>query len=369
MNLAGIVHLSTVHRTRDNRIYNKECGALLDAGYRCVLVVRAERDEPGPVPIRALPTPANRLVRLTTMQLRAWRELDRLEPRLVHIHDPELIPLAWLWSRLRGALCVFDAHEDLVKQIATKRYLKPWQRTAARLYARLLTCWADRGMDAVVAATGPIAEGFSNPRTIVVHNYPWLRDFQATPAPVPGRMVYTGDLTEERKLSFMVDLVKRVRQRVPGAHLVLAGAVVGEAARRVASSSFDGELVKHLGLLSPSDVPAVISSAQLGLILLEPLPNYLTSLPTKLFEYQAAGVPFVASDFPHWRATFGEQAGVFIDSEDLAASADVVGELVQNPERCRGLGRNGRAAVEVAHNFEHEAEKLVGLMRELGLVP
>lgn len=370
MKRPDIVHLSTVHRTYDNRIYNKECQGLIEAGYACTLVVRAGGDESGPVPVAALPSPRNRLARLTTMQVSAWRVLDRLRPKLLHVHDPELIPLAWLWARVRGSRCVFDAHEDLVKQIATKPYLSPWQRLPARAYGRLLTAWADRGMDAVVAATDSIAESFTHARVVVVRNYPWLRDFEGEPTPVPGRMVYTGDLTEERKLSFMVRLAAAVRRRVPEAHLVLAGAVVGSESKKVADSLFDGDLVRHVGLLPPKEVPEVIRSGQVGLILLDPLPNYLASLPTKLFEYQAAGVPFVASDFPFWRAAFGPAGGgVFVDSEDVEGAATVIADLLMDPARCRELGANGRRAVDEGLNFEAEATKLVGLMRELGLEP
>lgn len=351
---------------RDNRIYNKECGALLDAGFEVTLVVRGDGPDGGTVPVVALRPPSSRLARLTLSQAEAWRQLSRLRPGLVHIHDPELIPLAWLWARTHAASWVFDAHENLGKQIATKPYLKPWQRGLARTYARLLTRWADRGADAVVAATDSIARQFGNPRTTVVFNYPWLRDFTAAPSAVPGRLVYAGDLTEERKLSFMLEVTRRLRARVPTAHLVLAGKLVGERAEELAKE-IDGEVVRHLGLLPPRDVPPVIASAQVGLIFLEPLPNYVTSLPTKLYEYMAAGVPFAASDFPFWRDTFGPLgAGVFVDSSDVSATVDALTELLLDPERCAAMGARGRAAVEDRFTFEAQARRLVELVEGLG---
>ncbi|HSO70174.1 MAG TPA: glycosyltransferase family 4 protein [Arachnia sp.] len=366
MSRRGIVHLSTVHRTRDNRIYNKECGALLDAGFDVTLVVRADGPEAGPVPVVAMRTPSNRLARLTLSQAEAWRHLARLRPGLVHIHDPELIPLAWIWARTHGAKWVFDAHENLVKQIATKPYLKPWQRGLARAYASVLTGWADRGADGIVAATDSIAGQFRNPRTAVVFNYPWLRDFAAAPSPVPGRLVYAGDLTEERKLSFMLEVTHRLRERVPSAHLLLAGKLVGARAEAVARL-IDGDVVRHLGLLPPREVPPVIASAQVGLIFLEPLPNYVTSLPTKLYEYMAAGVPFAASDFAFWRDTFGPlDAGVFVDSANVSATVDALAELLEDPSRCAVMGARGRAAVEDRFTFEAQALRLVELVERLG---
>lgn len=359
-----IVHLSTVHHPRDNRIYNKEVTALAEAGHDVTLVIGADADEASPVRLVALPRPQGRVERLLGMQARAWRTLGRLRPGILHIHDPELIPLAWAWARTHGARCVYDAHEDLVDQMGSKEYLAPWLRPVAGAYARLLTRWADRRMDAVVAATEPVAARYTNPETVVVHNYPWLREFGAEPAPVPGRLVYVGDLSEERRLSFMIDVARRVRERVPHAHLVLAGRLLPDAA--ASASAFDGETVTHLGLLPPAEIPALVATAQIGLVFLAPLPNYTNSLPTKLFEYLAAGVPFAASDFPDWRTTFGPlDAGIFADSEDAAATADAVAALLADPGECARLGANGRAAVRDRFSFERELPALLGLVGRL----
>ncbi|WP_203568871.1 glycosyltransferase family 4 protein [Aestuariimicrobium ganziense] len=362
-----VVHLSTVHHCRDNRIHNKECQALAKAGFDITLVVHAEHDEPDACPpLVALPKSKGRLGRLLGGQRAAWRVLERLRPALLHVHDPELVPLAWLWRRLHGAKLIFDAHEDLVAQIETKSYLPAPVRPVAKLVAKVLVRWADQGFDGIVAATNDVAAGFRNPRTVVVHNYPWLSDFPLLePAPGPGRVVYAGDLTEERKLTFMIDVVERVRVQRDDAHLVLAGRPLGgaQAALDRACSSC---AVEHVGLLPPPEVPALVASASVGLIFLEPLPNYVRSLPTKLFEYMAAGVPFLASDFAFWRQEFEHwDAGRFADSSDVEACAQVLLEMLDDADARARMGANGRRAIEQGVNFEAEAPKLVALTREL----
>ena len=69
--------------------------------------------------------------------------------------------MVWLWARTHGAHTIYDAHEDLVKQIETKRYLHPQLKPFARIAAKVLVGWADRGMDAIVAATPEVAAGFT----------------------------------------------------------------------------------------------------------------------------------------------------------------------------------------------------------------
>ena len=69
-----VVHLTTVHQARDNRIHNKECQALLDAGFDVVLVAHAREDEPaGRPPLVALTAHPGRFARVVSGQWQSWR--------------------------------------------------------------------------------------------------------------------------------------------------------------------------------------------------------------------------------------------------------------------------------------------------------
>ncbi|AFV88330.1 Glycosyltransferase, group 1 family [Acidipropionibacterium acidipropionici ATCC 4875] len=361
------MHLSTVHNRHDNRVFNKEARALVGAGYDFHLVITADADgvDDG-IPVVALHrTDGPRLRRIVAGQVEAWSVLRRLGPDLLQIHDPELIPMAVAWGGTHPCKVVYDAHEDLVGQIDTKPYLNRVTRPVARFAARCLVGLADRGADGIVAATETVADGFGNPCIAVVHNYPWLTNFTVDPDPVPGRLVYAGDLTQERKLSFMIDVVRRLRETVPTVHLVLAGRALKGCGPVVEAAVAEG-LVDYRGLVGPTEVPGVLASAQVGLVFLEPLPNYLRSLPTKLFEYMAAGVPFCASDFPAWRQMFsGYGAGEFADSESVSATVETLARMLEDPDGCARMGRAGRRAIDGGLTFEAQAEELLGLTASL----
>ena len=45
-------------------------------------------------------------------------------------------------------------------------------------------------------------------------------------------------------------------------------------------------------------ISEILSDSIAGIVTLKPIINYLDSLPVKMFEYMAAGLPVIASDFP-----------------------------------------------------------------------
>ena len=82
--------------------------------------------------------------------------------------------------------------------------------------------------------------------------------------------------------------------------------------------------------------------------------------PNKLFEYMAAGLPVVASDFPAWRDIVeGNDCGICVDPTDPVAIAGAIEQLADQPERRRQMGANGRRMVLEKYNWEAESRRLL----------
>ena len=109
-----------------------------------------------------------------------------------------------------------------------------------------------------------------------------------------------------------------------------------------------------------------MSRSVAGLVTLHPVINYLDALPIKMFEYMAAGIPVIASDFPLWREiVVGNQCGLCVDPMDPAAIARAIDHLAQHPDEACQMGENGRRAVLEKFNWAVEEKKLIQLYEDL----
>ena len=362
-------HVTTVHPRTDVRIRVKECGALDASGLCDLCLVVADSLGPevsGALKIRDVGRPpGGRFGRALIGSVRVLREVRALRPSVVHFHDPELLPACLLLAST-GHTVVYDVHEDMPTQIMSKSWLPAWLRRPVARAVSGLERLAGHAFSAVVAATPAIAGRFPPEKTVLVRNYPLLREFSGSGVPYADRspdFAYIGVIATIRGARTMIDAAAQLR---PGARLLIAGNYSPPALRAELAVMPGWGAVVEQGWLDRAEIEALLGRVRAGLVVLQPTPNYIDSLPVKLFEYMAAGIPVVASDFPLWR-TIVEDAGcgLLVDPSDPAAVADAMKRLLDDPEEAALMGARGKEAVRDRYSFAEEAERLVELYGRL----
>ena len=271
--------------------------------------------------------------------------------------------------KLRGAKVVYDVHEDYPAHARTKLAAKPVRRTLKPLVWRGVEAVARRALDGFVCATPAIARRFPPDRTSLVQNLPSLEDFETENSlrwsERENVAIYAGHLATVRGAAEMVDMIGLLPPDLR-ARLVLLGYFRSPQLEAELRAKPSWAKVDYLGFRPRGEMIDEFAKARVGLVLLHPLPNHFEAMPNKLWEYMAAGLPIVASDFPLWRDLFAQiGCGLLVDPLDPAAIAKAVAYLLTHPDEAEAMGRRGRDAVETRYNWTVEAPKLLALYERL----
>jgi glycosyltransferase involved in cell wall biosynthesis len=144
------------------------------------------------------------------------------------------------------------------------------------------------------------------------------------------------------------------------ARMLLGGSFTPSALELEMQSRPGYDRVEFMGWLGRNDVRDALARARVGLLVLHPEPNYLDSYPVKLFEYMAAGLPVIASDFPFWEQFVKDTgAGLMVDPLEPNAIAEAIDWLLEHPDEAGAMGQRGREAVVGKYSWENEAKKLL----------
>lgn len=383
--LPRIAILSSVHEATDPRIFHKQARTLAAAGFEVHLFARqgggeTDNGDGGRVIVRdgvrlhPLPKPRSRWGRPMQWARLAWG-VWRLRPRVVHIHDPELLPLLLVLKLALGVRAVYDAHEYYGAEVARRAWIPASLRLPAARLTSVVETFVARRIDAVVAVNEHMAAGFRRRgarRVIAAHNYPPAEYFQldAPAEPIREPVVgYVGLLSPDRGLATVYAAAGSLARRVPDATVRVIGRVdwsgLSPSIPREASAwAARGVMLK--GSIPAAAVPGALRSVRVGWIPFLDTGNNRRTIPLKLLEYMAAGKPVLASEIGFIAEIVrASGCGLLVSAEDADAHADALARLLTDDVLAQRMGEAGRRAVRERYTWAVEGRKLVTLYRAL----
>ncbi len=371
--MTTVIHFTTVHPRNDTRIRIKQLSSLassLDANVQLFVQdgLGDEHDEVANVRIHDTGArPKGRFARMTAGAWRMYRAVHLARPTIAHFHDPELIPVGLL-LKLSGIKVIYDVHEDLPRQILAKTYIAAPLRRGLGVMASATEWIAGKSFDRIILAGATLSSRFPPLKSVCIYNYPKLEEFenlkQREGTFKSKQFVYVGGLSKTRGTIEMIRSIALVKDAE--ATLSLGGLFQPAAFQRIAEREVGWAKTKYHHFLDRPNVARLLDNSAAGLVLLHPTESYLRSYPTKMFEYLAAGLPVIASDFPFWRDMFdGIDCVIFVDPMNPQAISGAMQWILDNPIESEAMGARGREVVLRRFNWDVEAERLIGLYRAL----
>lgn len=356
-----ICHVTSVHMRYDARIFQKECRSLTKE-YKVTLFVADGKgnEKKEDITIVDVGISGSRIGRMRKVPGRIYRIIKDSDFSVVHFHDPEFLPYGRKLKR-RGKQVIYDAHEDVPRQLLTKDYIPGFLR---RLIAWIFEKYENfivKRLTYVVTATPHIRDRFYkiNKNCMDIRNFP-LGDIKSGNWENKRKeVIYIGGIFEVRGIRELVDSLSHCDAR-----LSLAGIFSPESLKNEIETMNGWKYVDFHGYVGKEKIYELLSFAMAGIVTLYPIKSYMESLPVKMFEYMAAGIPVIASDFKLWKEIIMEnECGICVDPKDIHQIADAIKYITDNKDIAKRMGENGRKAVERYYNWKAEEEKLFNIYK------
>ena len=277
----------------------------------------------------------------------------RLRPELIHANDYNTAWIGLAGKLLAGSRFVYDSHE-----LWPDRNLRPEWRPWLLLCESLFVRAADSVVTTSPGYAQVIAGRYRVAPPLVVRNLPEWRSAPARPrAGAPPLAVYFGAVTRNRGLPAAL----RALALVPELRLRIVGPEAWGYRATLAGLATELGVADRLELLdpvSPAEAPAVLGDADVGLALIEPAClSYEMTLPNKLYEYAAAGLPVLSSEVPVLAGEVRAHGiGAVADPADPAAVAAALRAVLESGANARFREAAARLAAEAT--WDREREKL-----------
>lgn len=311
--------------------------------------------------------------------------VDREDIRVLHVHDLYMAHAAHKALRQKPIPLVLDLHENFPAAVMTYK----WANRIPYSWVARPTLWQKREQRYLGYAQKIIvlSESF---RDQLLHRYPELKmsDFVIYPN-VPsieefnsypiddtifdkGRsllLFYFGVIAERRGVFTSIEALRSLLMQGFDVKLLLIGRVDKDDQTKFQACLRDPVLQSAIIHFPWKDIQHLPSYIRISDICLSPIfrnPQHESGLANKIFQYMLFERPLLVSDcFPQKRLVEDDQCGLAFESENAEDLAEKAVQLLMDPERRKGMGKNGRQAVIRKYNLGIAGQNLLKMYQEI----
>lgn len=369
-----VCHITSVHPRYDTRIFFKECTSLAKACYDVTMLVAdgiPDEVKNGVKIISVSDIPKSRFQRIIKSSNVMYKKALNVDAEIYHLHDPELLPLARKLKKA-GKKVVFDSHENYPEQIKAKGYIPHILRSAISTLYKSYETGTAKVIDAVITPCTffggvDIFEGRCL-KTEIISNAPLLSEFynkyqDTNKENIVSSVCLVGGLTNSRGITHLIKATYKASVK-----LTLGGNFLPASYEAEVKKMPEYSCVEYRGHLTRDIVLKVYQESSIGAATSLNVGQYnkVDTLATKVYEYMSMGLPVIITKYPYAEKMIQKyNFGIAVEPDNVNEIADAIRYLIDNPDKAKEMGDNGRRAVLEEFNWGIEEKKLLKLYKQL----
>jgi len=192
------------------------------------------------------------------------------------------------------------------------------------------------------------------------------RDAKRTPSHEVKTGVYHGTVSFERGLSIILEGTKIAAEKRRDFRIKLVGCRESNIAlvRELIVGAGLSDIVEPIPVVSHTEIPRILWSADWGISLLEPNVYFAASPPVKVLEFLAAGLPVVANKIATHALYLEDGVNSLLIPYEPLAFAKATLDLVEDDKLRKRLSENALEGVQ-RFNDKESINRLIEEIREL----
>lgn len=381
-----ICFMADRHHLYDDRIYWKMAVPLIERGFEVHYLLIGDKNDAGLTSegvhfkmFKVKTFSTNRFLNFALKRLNRqnnykllYKEAALLKADIYHFHDLWLNRIGPQLKRLPHKPVIFyDAREPYQQDYIS--YVKSSVPFMIKLFAAYVNRWEKKQAkhyDLVIANEAIVQEHFAKAigadRSVVLYNYSDQLD-RYDPVPFNRKkydLIYSGAITELRGAYEMLTAVEKMRLTLPSVRALLIGnyypaSLQNELQRYIEEHDLKDQ-VELKNAVPYEQMATYYNTSKIGMVLLHPVKTFEISMPIKLFEYMAFGLPVIGSDFGHIEAFIREdQCGFSVPPFDTDAIAKAAIRILTDIDLYKSFSENGRKISCEKYRWDKEFEKLL----------
>ena len=383
-----ICFLADKHELYDDRIYWKMAVPLANKEYDVHYLLIGDRSETGITKegiafevIKIKTLSSNRYLNFLLKNLNPnnnykllYRKSKKIEADIYHFHDLWINKIGKKLKSLDHKPVVFyDAREPYAEDYISYTTSKGFLKICIKIFAKFVDVWekrSARNYDLVISNEDIVRDKFRQKigvkKAETLYNFTDIyKNYNETLfEDKKFDFIYCGGVSVLRGAFKIVEATLEAKKKLPNIKVAIVGKYSPNNLKNELQNFIDNKkLNQNIILFSAvnySEISKFYNDSRIGLVTLFPVPTFKVSMPIKIFEYMAFGMPIIGSDFGHIKEYIeNENCGITVDPKNSDQIAKAMIEILTDKKKYKLFSINGRKATLEKFKWEFEFERLL----------